>query len=59
MEHFMEHFITTCSKETADLLAEAGYVLLNDHSGKWTFLNDPKIKFSEMKNVRYTNMLNI
>jgi hypothetical protein len=59
----MKNFITTTDKETADKLMSAGFQIVSQNSGIYTFLNQPPKNFSfdevDQKKMAYTNVLNI
>lgn len=50
-------FIITTDKDSADLLLKSGFQLVNQSSSQWTFLNEGKMLFHNLKNIAYTNKL--
>lgn len=54
-------FIATTDPETRDLLIKEGFVLIPDQTtnSRWVFINDKFEKFSDIKNVSLTNIINI
>lgn len=52
-------FIITTSADTADVLTKIGFKLVQQSDGKWTFLNNNKLVFSNLKNVSYSNILHM
>ena len=52
-----KNFITTKDKQTADQLKDEGFVLINEESGTWTFLNDRKYSFEKNDKIKITNKL--
>ena len=58
-----KNFIKTTDKETADKLVFAGFQLVSQDSGVYTFLNRTPTNFSfdeaDKKKMAYTNTLNI
>ena len=52
-------FIVTTSADTADVLTKIGFKLVQQSDGKWTFLNNNKLVFSNLKNVSYSNILHM
>ena len=59
----MSHFIKTTDKETAKKLMSAGFQLVSQNNGIYTFLNQPPKNFSfdevDKKKMAYTNILDI
>lgn len=49
------NFITTKDENTANQLKGAGYVLLSEDNGQWTFLNEGKNLNFSMKKAVFTN----
>ena len=56
-----KNFIVTFDKSTADKLQKEGYMLVDEQDGRYTFLNDGLLRFSEKdcKYAIYTNMLSV
>lgn len=54
-----KNFIYTTSKDSADILKKAGFVLVNRTPNSWTFINDKKIQFQNLSNVVFTNKLSV
>lgn len=58
-----QNFIKTTDKETAEKLISAGFQLVSQSNGVYTFLNQRPNNFSldvaDKKKVAYTNTLNI
>ena len=52
-------FIVTTSADTADVLSKIGFQLVQQSDGKWTFLNNNKLVFSNLKNISYSNILHM
>lgn len=52
-------FISTSDLETYKMLKGLGFQEVENSNGRWTFINDRKIVFSDndVKNVNYTNIL--
>ena len=58
-----KNFIKTTDKETAERLISAGFQLISQSNGVYTFLNQPSQNFSvedvDKTKMVYTNMLNV
>ena len=58
-----KNFINTTDKETADKLISAGFQLVSQDNGIYTFLNQLPKNFNfdkvDKTKVAYTNMLNV
>lgn len=54
-----KNFIYTTSKDSAEALKKAGFVLVNRTPNGWTFINDKKIQFQNLSNVVFTNKLSV
>lgn len=58
-----QNFITTTDKETADKLISAGFPLVSQSGGAYTFLNQLPKNFNfedvDKKNMAYTNILSM
>jgi len=52
-----ENFIRTTDEETANMLISQGFQLIEKDNNSWTFLNNGTTKFSNTKNLMYTNAL--
>ena len=54
-----QNFISTSDAETRDKLLAAGFELVNESSGHWTFLNNVRFNFEENKieKIAYTDKL--
>lgn len=50
-------FIITTNDESALLLIQAGFQLVNQAGKQWTFLNDNKMLFNNLSDVVYTDKL--
>lgn len=57
MENKHMKFIITTDKDSADLLLKSGFQLVNQSLSQWTFLNEGKMLFHNLKNITYTNKL--
>lgn len=59
MKDDKKKFISTSDFETYELLTKLGFKEVEHNNGRWTFVNDSKIVFSDndVKNVNYTNIL--
>lgn len=55
----MKQFIRTLDEDTRDKLLSLGYKLVSESTNEWTFLNDSKLKFGEVKNVVYTDIMSM
>ena len=51
-------FIVTTSEESAEILEAAGFELISYSTGQWTFLNNGKLQFSNLKKISFTNKIN-
>jgi len=52
------NFIMTTSKDTADYLIKAEYILVQNTDKMWFFVNKPgKLVYDNLKEIRYTNKL--
>lgn len=54
-----KNFIFTTDKETADQLKAEGFVCIEDNKNSWKFINGSGLKFSDKKNITYTNIVNM
>lgn len=59
-----KNFIMTFDESVADRLTHDGFTLLKNENGKYTFLNNATLKFSEdentkdlIKKIHYTNKI--
>lgn len=50
-------FIITTSEVSAEMLEAAGFELISQSSGQWTFLNNGKMQFSNLEKITFTNKL--
>lgn len=50
-------FVLTTSEETANILIAANFELVSHSGDTWTFLNNGKIQFSNLKKLTFTNKL--
>ena len=50
-------FIVTTSEDTANRLQQIGFKLIQHYGNQWTFLNDSKLTFSNIKNVSFSNTI--
>jgi hypothetical protein len=48
-------FIYTVSRESADILKQNGFSLIQEGGGFWVFLNDKKINFEKLKYITFSN----
>lgn len=51
------NFIVTTSIETYETLIKLGFDLVCEQNGVFTFLNNSKLSFSNLKDITYTNKL--
>lgn len=53
------NFIKTADKHTAEQLKKSKLTLISESNGVYTFLNDPKKKFSKTDDLKfsYSNMV--
>lgn len=51
------YFIKTTDTETKDSLLRAGFKIISQDGGVYTFLNDSSLKFSDEKKINYSNQL--
>lgn len=52
-------FIRTSDKESVALLKQAGFQVVGQSGDTYTFLNDGKMVFDNLRKVEYTNILHI
>ena len=54
-----KNFIVTFDKETAEKLEKEGFMLIDDREGRYMFLNEGPLHFSEKdnKHIVYTDLL--
>ena len=50
-------FIITTDSDSADLLLKSGFQLVNRNTNQWTFLNEGRMLFHNLKNIAYTDKL--
>ena len=50
-------FIITTNDESASLLIQTGFHLVNHDGKQWTFLNDNRMLFSNLSDVVYSDKL--
>lgn len=50
-------FLLTTSATTAKTLINAGFTLVNQNGTQWLFINNPKVTFSNLEKVTYTNKM--
>ncbi len=50
-------FIYTTSEQSAKELKKMGFIEVNHSGNGWTFINDDKIRFSNIENLIITNKL--
>lgn len=51
-------FIVTTSEESAEILEATGFELISHLGNQWTFLNNGKLQFSNLKKISFTNKIN-
>ena len=51
------NFIYTPNMSTAKELIQRGYQLFEKNDGRWTFINNKKLTFSDLDSVFLTNRL--
>lgn len=52
-----DNFIKTTDKDTALMLMEQGFNLINQSCGVWTFQNNQKTNFDRFDKITYSNTL--
>lgn len=50
-------FIITTNDESASLLIQTGFHLVNHDGKRWTFLNDNRMLFNNLSDVVYSDKL--
>ena len=53
------NFVRTTSHETAQKLINEGFTLVSNNGNEYVFLNNGKILMDKLKEVAYTNKLNL
>ena len=53
------NFVRTTSHETAQKLISEGFTLISNNGNEYVFLNNGKILMDKLKEVAYTNKLNL
>lgn len=53
------NFVRTTSHETAQKLINEGFILVSNNGNEYVFLNNGKILMDKLKEVAYTNKLNL
>lgn len=53
------NFVRTTSHETAQKLINEGFTLVSNNGSEYVFLNNGKVLMDKLKDVAYTNKLNL
>ena len=53
------NFVRTTSHETAQKLINEGFTLISNNGNEYVFLNNGKVLMDKLKEVAYTNKLNL
>lgn len=53
------NFVRTTSHETAQKLISEGFTLVSNNGSEYVFLNNGKVLMDKLKDVAYTNKLNL
>ena len=53
------NFVRTTSHETAQKLISEGFTLISNNGNEYVFLNNGKVLMDKLKEVAYTNKLNL
>ena len=53
------NFVRTTSHETAQKLINEGFTLVSNNGNEYVFLNNGKVLMDKLKEVAYTNKLNL
>lgn len=53
------NFVRTTSHETAQKLINEGFTLISSNGNEYVFLNNGKVLMDKLKDVAYTNKLNL
>lgn len=53
------NFVRTTSHETAQKLISEGFTLISNNGNEYVFLNNGKVLMDKLKDVAYTNKLNL
>lgn len=54
-----QNFVRTTSHETAQKLIAEGFTLVSNNGSEYVFLNNGKVLMDKLKDVAYTNKLNL